>query len=200
MSDMPKLHELIPEAGLKTIGFGVDGTTDEEWKSQHKGNKSISSADEAFRICKSLGVVSENLMVMGFHDKDGMPVGTEKTLQSDVNFSIDRALRHGVVSRPHLAKDLVPGNKGWKSKTWEKSRNILLNNPDLFINLDFLMLGSEITHPNQEFRQAANRAFMRIIDTLPKDLCASNYLFPHTGDRSHDAAVAIYNSKVPVDK
>jgi hypothetical protein len=200
MSTVPELYELIPKAGLKIIGFGVDGTTKEEWKSQHKGNKSLASADEAFSICKSLDTTPENLMVMGFHDKDGTPVGTEKTLQNDVEFSIDRALNYGVVARPHLAKDMVPGSKGWKSQVWERSRNKLLGDPDLFINLDFLMLGSEITHPNEEFRQAANRAFMEIIDTLPEDLCTSNYLLPHTGDKERDKEIENYNRKVPIDR
>jgi hypothetical protein len=201
MAAFPELYELIPNAGLKIIGFGVDGTTEEEWKSQHKGNKSIAVADEAFGICKSIGVVPENLMVMGFHDDKGRPVGTRKTLEGDVIFSVDRAMNHGVVSRPHLAKDMVPGSKGWRSPVWEKSRNTLLGNPDLFVDLDFLMLGSEITHPNAGFKEMANAAFTRIIDKLgPYGLCTSNYLIPHTGDTEKDRAAVEYNSKVPVDR
>jgi len=41
----------------------VDGTTEEVWKSQHKGNRSLSDADAAFGICRRLGVTPEASLI-----------------------------------------------------------------------------------------------------------------------------------------
>ena len=61
-----EFYEIIPASGLKIVGFGVDGTTEEIWKSQHKGNRSLSHADKAFELCNRLGITPEALMVMDF--------------------------------------------------------------------------------------------------------------------------------------
>jgi hypothetical protein len=192
------LTALISSSGLKTIGFGVDGATPEEWTSQHKANKSLREADEAFDLCWSLGATADALMVMGFHDRNGIRVGNKETLQADVDFSIDRAERNGVVARPHLAKDMVPGSAGWRSPVWAASRDKLLGNPNLFVNLDFVALASEITHPNAEFRQDVNIAYLKIINTLtPKNLCATSPLRPRTGNEHEDSEADEFNRLAP---
>ncbi len=137
------------------------------WKSQHKGNKRLSDVDRAFTLCSKIGITPEALMVMGFHDNNGIPVDTPESLQKNVEYSISRAETLGVIARPHIAKDMVPGNNGSKNLIWEKQRQQLLENPQLFRNLDFVALASEITHPNKEFRQQVNGAYLDIMFLLP---------------------------------
>lgn len=197
----PEFYEVIPNSGLKVVGFGVDGTTEEVWKSQHKGNRSLSDADDAFETCRSLGITPEALMVMGFHDTNGNPVDNRDSLRRNADYSISRAETYSVTARPHIAKDMVPGNNGWKNPTWREQRARLLKTPDLFRNLDFVVLGSEITHPNGEFREQVNEAYLDIVKTLaPKGKCATSPLMPYTGDTRQDKIVDNFNMLVPFDK
>jgi len=197
----PELYDLIPTVGLQAVGFGVDGTTEEVWKSQHKGNKSLSKVDGAFAICKTLSITPEALMVMGFHDKKGLPVDTKDSLQKNVDFSITSAEQYGVVARPHVAKDLVPGNSGWENPVWSIQRSQLLAKPELFKNLDFVALASEITHPNPEFRDQVNETYLQIVRQLtPKGLCATTPLLSYTGNPKQDRIADTFNMLVPFDK
>lgn len=201
VKEKPEFYDLIPRSGLKTIGFGVDGTTEKVWRSQHKGNKSLSDADKAFELCKKLGVTPEALMVMGFHDQAGNPVDTPYSLNKNVDYSLDRAERYGAVIRPHVAKDMVPGNDGWHNPAWSVQHDRLLKYPQLFRNLDFVALASDITHPDPEFRQYVNRAYIEIVRRLaPHNLCATSPLLPYTGDRYADMQADMFNMLVPFDR
>ena len=196
-----ELYKVIPEAGLKVVGFGVDGTTEEVWRSQHKGNKRLSEVDGAFTLCSEVGITPEALMVMGFHDNNGVPVDNVESLRKNVDYSINRAENMGVVARPHVAKDMVPGNNGWKNPVWEKQRQQLLENPELFRNLDFVALASEITHPDEEFRQHVNDAYLDIVKALtPTGHCVTSPLMPYTGDEHQDRISETFNMLVPFDR
>jgi hypothetical protein len=201
----PELHLLIPKAGLKIVGFGVDGTTMDIWRSQHKGNKSLSDANKAFIKCLSLGIQPEALMVMGFHDANARPMDTRDTLRMNVEFCMEQAESHGVVSRPHVAK-ILPGSdtkkiKVWSNPAWDSYRATLLNNPGLLRNLDVAMQASEVTHPNQEFRSEVNNAYLEIIRSLtPRNLCGTNPLIPYTGNKDNDMMADTFNMLVPFDK
>ncbi|MFA4887557.1 MAG: hypothetical protein WC595_05055 [Candidatus Nanoarchaeia archaeon] len=195
----PTLYNSIPEAGLETVGFGIDGTTQAVWKSQHKGLRTLSEADLAFATCMELGITPEALMVMGFHDKNGMPVDNKDSLQQNVDYSISSADTYGAVARPHIAKDLVPGNSGWKNPVWNEQRQQLLSNPHFFKNLDFVALASEITHPDPVFRAEVNYAYLQIINRLT-GRCATNPLLAYSNDPTLDEGVDNYNSRTPFDK
>jgi len=197
----PELRDLINSSGLRIMGFGVDGSTEAEWKSQGKGNRSLHDAELALKICNEIGITPEALMVLGFHNKNKVRVGNRHTLQQDAEFSIRVAELYGAVARPHLAKDITPGGSSWRNPLWEKERNALLNDPELFINLDYVTLGSELTHPDKQFREEANEAYMHIINVLtPRGLCTTRPLLPHTGDKYGDLLADTYNMFVPLDR
>ncbi len=201
METEPELYNSIPDAGLKVVGFGVDGTTTDVWRSQHKGNKRLSDVDKAFTLCSDVGITPEALMVMGFHDHNGIPIDTPKSLRQNVEYSINRAETLGVVARPHVAKDMVPGNNGWNNPAWEKQRQQLLHNPNLFRNLDFVALASQITHPNTEFREQVNHAYLQIVNTLtPTGHCVTSPLMPYIGDEHQDRIADCFNMLVPFDR
>ena len=201
MKEEPTFYDLIPKSGLKVVGFGVDGTTEEVWKSQHKGNKKLSDVDGAFETCASVGITPEALMVMGFHDKNGKPVDTKASLRKNVDFSISRAKSMNVVARPHVAKDMVPGNNGWKNPIWATQRQMLLDNPNLFRNLDFVALASELTHPDEEFRDNVNESYLDIVRTLtPSEHCVTSPLMPYTGKPSEDRISDAFNMLIPFDR
>ena len=138
---------------------------------------------------------------MGFHDSNGVPVDNQESLRKNVDYSINRAETMGVVARPHVAKDMVPGNNGWKNPVWEKQRQQLLENPELFRNLDFVALASEITHPDEEFRRHVNDAYLDIVKALtPTGHCVTSPLMPYTGDEHQDRISETFNMLVPFDR
>ena len=124
----------------------------------------------------------------------------QQSLDMSVKYSINSA-KSGVIARPHVAKDMVPGNNGWRNSVWSKQRNQILDNPQLFTNLDFVALASELTHPDKEFREMVNLAYLTIIrDLTPKGLCATNPLIPITGSKYDDFVSGTFNMLVPFDK
>ncbi len=197
----PDIYRLMQEAGLRTIGFGVDGTSEKIWRSQHKGNKTLSDADEAFETCIAFGVTPEALMVMGFHDASGVPIDDTESLRKNVEYSLEVAEKYGVVSRPHVAKDVSPGNNGWTNPVWAHQRARMLENPELFKCLDFVAIASEITHPDEAFRRQVNEAYMDIITELtPRGLCGTTPIMPPTDDAYQTKVASVFNMLVPFDK
>ena len=197
----PGLYGLIPDAGLKIVGFGVDGTTEDVWRSQHKGIKTLSDADRAYEICNTLGITPEALLVMGFHDSKGNPVDNEYSLNKNYEYALDRAERFRVVSRPHVAKDMVPGNNGWHNPIWAAQKEKLLQEPKFFKNLDYVALASELTHPDENFRRVINDTYLGIVGNLyEKGLCVTSPLIPYTGNSSDDRKADTFNMLVPFDR
>ncbi|MFA6072910.1 MAG: hypothetical protein WC758_02260 [Candidatus Woesearchaeota archaeon] len=196
-----EFYEFIPRAGLKIVGFGIDGTTEKVWKSQHKGIINLSSADKAYRLCDQLDIVPEALLVMGFHDKNGMPVDTSESLKKNVEYALDRSEKYNVVIRPHVAKDMIPGNNGWNNPVWLKQKSFLLENPKYFKNLDYVALASKLTHPDEEFRNKVNDAYLQIIQQLsPNNKCVTKPLLSYSGDESYDKIVDTFNMLIPSDR
>jgi radical SAM superfamily enzyme YgiQ (UPF0313 family) len=156
----PELRKLLIRAGFDTVGFGLDGTSERIWRSQHKGQKHLSLADKALDLCKEIGLTPEVLMVMGF------PQDTLRTLAKNYLYTVARAISHGVVSRPYLAKSFSPGNKGWSSGEYRNAVEELTSNPELFTNIDYAALGSELTHPNAFHRHISNIAYLALVFTL----------------------------------
>ncbi|MBI5392717.1 hypothetical protein HZA96_02505 [Candidatus Woesearchaeota archaeon] len=202
----PYLAELVQSAGISIIGFGVDGSTEEVWRSQHKGYKSLRQVDEAFSQSKKLGITPEALLVMGYHSSGKQKGDTKESLQKTVSYAINRAEELGVVARPHIAKDFVPGNDGWNAIQWQAQKEIILNDPKLFKNLDFVAFASELTHPDPEFRALVNDAYLQIIKRLtPQGLCTTSPLQPYMVSNSFVAeawnkAVDMYNKEIPFDR
>ncbi|HLC72546.1 MAG TPA: radical SAM protein [Candidatus Nanoarchaeia archaeon] len=199
LKEAPELVDLVKHAGLKTIGFGVDGTTEKIWKSQHKGQVGLSQVDEALDTCKRLGITPELLMVMGFPNDDFW------SLLKTYMYTVARAVTHGAVSRPYLAKSFIPGNDGWADPRYEHEVETLLENPALFANLDFAALGSPLTHPRRFQRYLSNLFYVAITMTLePFGRNATYPLMPRTERRGlisriYDDFCGKFNSKVPFD-
>lgn len=205
LHQVPEFYDLIPAAGLDIVGLGIDGVTKKEWLDQHKPMTNLSDAEYAFGECKRVGITPESLMVMGMH-----AIGTFKcdiqALEKTVRYSIEWAEKYGAVCRPHVAKLCSPNNEGWKSEQWASLRARLVKNPELFKNLDYLMMATPLSHPDPETRTLVNEAYMAIIDNLgPRRLCATNPLMPYYNgkgmyDKEYNAAMDLFNSSMPCDR
>ncbi len=204
MHDYPQLKKASHEAGLEMVAFGVDGTTEQIWKAQHKSQKKLSDVDSALSLCKDLQIKPEMLMVMGF------PQDTFYTLLHNYFYTISRAIEYGAVSRPYLAKSFAPGNEGWndpkKKEIFADQIEQIIQNPELFYNLDFAAFGSRLTHPNNYNRFISNLFYGALIATLEPFGCNTTYpLFPYRQEdgvlsKVYNMAAKKLNSLLPVDR
>ncbi len=169
--ELADLHELLGQSGLRCIGFGADGADPAIWKAQGKGNK-ISDMLSSLVLCKKWHIEAELLMVLGF------PEDTARTLLKAVLACWISVLRwRHVVIRPYLAKEVVPGNNGWKQKPVVAEH--ITSQPRLFYNLDFCAIGSPTTHPRRLHRWLCNAAYLLIYGSLaPFGKCLTSPLLP----------------------
>jgi radical SAM superfamily enzyme YgiQ (UPF0313 family) len=184
------LENLLNRAGLWCIGFGVDGTDEKVWKSQHKTHNDLHDVNLCLDICEAVGVRSEVLMVMGFA-KD-----TAHSLWKNLRYSIRYVRRwKNVVIRPYLAKPFIPGNKEWRT---DPRVSQVIENPDLFYNLDFCALGSRLTHPRRIHRWLCNLSYLTMIVLLtPGGHCTTSPLLPQ-GNKGR--LTKLVNRLMPFDR
>jgi len=139
-------------------------------------------------------------MVMGF------PEDTIGSMAKNYFYTVAKAFTHGAVSRPYLAKQFVPGNEGWNSLEYKDSVEAAVENPDMFVNLDFAAFGSSFTHPRRFHRYVSNLAYLGIVATLePFGRNATYPLIPRTKEngflsRAYNRIVDVVNKKIPFDK
>lgn len=166
----PDVIEKIVSAGLFRVGFGVDGAAPSIWKKTKKP-QTKSECIKAIAIAKEqYGLIVENLMVFGYNK-----YGDEESLHLAYDFTQDMYERYGAIPRPHIAKDIIPGNDGWRDKKNEKIVNQFINTPMLFQNLDFTALPSPYTHPDNEFRAMVEDVYLKIC-SLP--FCLTQHVKP----------------------
>lgn len=149
--------ERMAEAGLKQVGFGIDGATYKVYKQTRKP-QTVKDCYDVIIVSKEVyNIIPEILMVFGHNDKED-----EEALQLALKFCKDMAKEYGAIPRPHIAKDIVPGNDGWSNSQNQNTKNIFLKNPLLFQNLDFTAVPSQITHPNTEFRKLVYKYYKKV--------------------------------------
>ncbi len=150
----PQVITQIKDAGLHTVGFGIDGATPEVWKSTHKANTTEKCFD-AIRIAREVyDLTPEALMVFG-HQME-----TKASLEAAVDFTLDMHHLYGATPRPHVAK-CVPGSADWIAAQKEFIR-LLFKNPEYFQALDFTALASSISHPDPDLRAFVNHYYQMI--------------------------------------
>ncbi len=205
---IPQLRNLVADAKLRTVGFGIDGTSERIWRLQRKAQTNLSEVERALDLCREVGISSELLMVVGFHSD------TFESLFRTYLYTVARSLTHGSVARPYLAKEFVPGNDNWiggqvvtlsrikpkdtkarvLSSPFESQIEKLLVDPELFANLDYAALGSVITHPNLRNRILANLTYLALIATL--EPFGKNTTYPLVPKISGDGAFARFSNSL----
>lgn len=192
--EIPNFGELLKQSGMEAIGFGVDGADVSVWKSQGKNHNKQTDVEECLEYCTRIGIQPEVLLVMGF---------PEDTLSSLVNnvISAARYVRRWpqVMLRPYLAKSFVPGNDDWKNNV--AGVEDMLNNFELFYNLDFAAIGSSITHPRRWHRYASNAAYLTVIGMFTfRGNCDTPPLLPQGEPGMYGKISRFVNRYIPADK
>lgn len=168
----PQVISDMVDAGLFQIGFGIDGATPTVYKETRKP-QTVKESLDAVRISKlDYGINPEILMVFGHNDKED-----ESALKLAVSFCKEMYEKYGAIPRPHVAKDIVPGNDGWNNPKNEKIVREFYNSPMLFQNLDFTAIPSPITHPDSAFRDLVTKYYKRVCE-LPNSL--TQYVLPES--------------------
>ncbi len=145
-------EQLLHGAGVWCVAVGVDGTSAEVWRAQRKHHNNMSDVWKFVELCRRTGIKGEALMVMGF------PEDNFKTSLINI-ISALRFRLSGIVSRPYCAKLLVPGNDNWNDPRFSGTVGMIVENPELFYNLDFAAFGSKLTHPRRLHRWISNLTY-----------------------------------------
>lgn len=188
------LGELLRDAGLYWIGFGVDGADPAIWRSQYKAFNKKADIVECMNRCQEYGVLGEILMVLGF------PEDNARTLAKSVAACIMATLRWSNARvRPYLAKLVVPGNDTWA--LGGGMVEAIVANPELFYNLDFAAVGSSLTHPRTFHRWACNVAYLFLWVILwPFNRCNTSPLLPQGQSGFYGRFARWVNGIMPYDR
>ncbi|GBE26116.1 hypothetical protein BMS3Bbin03_00027 [bacterium BMS3Bbin03] len=167
----PEIIKELISAGLYRVGFGIDGSTYKVYKLTHKP-QSVEDCLNAIRILiEFYNLEPETLMVFGHNEKEDK-IALEKAFY----FSLEMFKKYGALPRPHVSKDIVPGNDGWNHKNNKDTIKKYIENPWLFQNMDFTAIPSNLTHPNEEFRDLVTEVYLKICN-LPYTL--TQYVRPY---------------------
>lgn len=191
---VPNLKELLKEAGLWCIGFGVDGSDKTVWKAQNKNQNKEVDVLKCLDICKDYGITAEILLIMGFTQD------TKKTLWKNFVNAYKYVTKYdNVMLRPYLAKEIIPGNEEWNNN--QKFQEKFMENPELFYNLDFCMIGSKLTHPKFWHRFWSNLTFLAICFIYtPFGRCLTSPLLPYGNSKIWNMFAKLWNRIVPFDR
>ena len=158
--NMPQSIEELVNAGFNTVGFGVDGWTKEVWVAVKKRHNTEEKCLEAIRSTREdFAMTPEILMVFGHPTAD-----TEESLAAAYQVTRIVVEAYGAVPRPHVSKDFIPGNNGWRSPEHSSAVKSLLELPEAFQSLDFTALPSLLTHPNGKIRELATKYFLKMCE------------------------------------
>lgn len=187
----PELLLKAKEAGLVSVGVGIDGATPAVWrkmgKVQNLSEEGHAKAEKCINSVKKLheaGITPEILMVFG-HDT-GYANANVEDLKTALQFAQDMMDQFGAVPRPHVVKNLVPGAKEWKKrKTNGEVIELLLSHPELFQALDYTALASELSHPDPELRALVNHYYIRMCELSQR---STKFVHPETPEYQERAA------------
>lgn len=188
----PELLAKAKQAGLVSVGVGIDGATPAVWrktgKVQNLSAEGHAKAEKCINAVKKLheaGITPEILMVFG-HDVGDSGANLED-LKTALNFAQDMVAQFGAVPRPHVVKNLVPGAEDWKKKkTYGETIELLLSHPELFQALDYTALASEVSHPDPELRALVNHYYIRMCQLSER---STKFIHPDTPEYRDRAAV-----------
>ena len=191
---IPNLKTLLHEAGLWSIGFGVDGSDKMVWKAQNKNQNNEVDVLKCLDICKEYGITTEVLLIMGFTQD------TRKTLWKNFVNAFKYVTKYkNVVLRPYLAKEIIPGNEEWDKRP--DFQNKFVENPELFYNLDFCMVGSRLTYPRFWHRFFSNLTFLAICAIYtPFGRCLTSPLLPYGNSKLLNRFAKWWNKIMPFDR
>ena len=141
-----------------------------------KGHNNEATIYAAMELCGQWEFTPECIMVFGH------PEETQQSLERAVRLTEKLQHDYGAIPRPHVAKDLIPGNDYWRNDNpndraevhSERAARIevLLSHPEYFQALDFKALASSISHPDALLRYMVNEYYRTITNMSgnPKEL------------------------------
>lgn len=154
----PIVLEKLVKAGFSAVGYGVDGMWSEVWKGIKKPQNNEKDILDAIRLSKEKYDITPELLMVFWH----IGVDTAQSLRDAYEFVEAMVEKYWAVPRPHIAKQYIPGNDGWKDARFQEQINLMIANPILFQSLDFTALASTITHSDKDFRDLVNYYYLKM--------------------------------------
>jgi radical SAM superfamily enzyme YgiQ (UPF0313 family) len=182
----------IVDAGLHTVGLGVDGGDNATRRMQHKGFVTDENIWEAMEACREYGMTPESIMVFGGQRE------TRESIENGVRLIAGLKEQFGAVPRPHVFKDMIPGNIYWsgeKDAPHAKERQeTMFRNPWYCQAQDFKSRASSLSHPVEELRTMVNSGCERIAAMCDDPRDCNSMTFPYAPEFS-EMEVAQYKNR-----
>ena len=177
--------------GMRCIGIGVDGDDEETWRRIRKTHNKRNEIQHALVGIQDAGMIAEAFMIFGFPEES-----REATLKAAR--ACKALTAQGVKLRPYFAKTNAP------KRGDDFDLTPYLKNPNLFLHQEYAMIGSEITHPDKEQREFANKVYMKTVEWLNTNNpfgCPTQPLLPtEDGDEAQRQAALEHNQNMPMDR
>lgn len=164
------------DAGLHKVGLGVDGGDNQIRRNLQKGFVNDDNVLASMAICKEYDLTPETIMVFGG------PQETKETLENAFRLTGELQEKFGAIPRPHVFKDLIPGNQYWSERVSTpraKERKQIMKQDTRFCQaMDFKALASSVSHPDAMLRYMVNEYYRRMLALCqdPKD--RGSFLYP----------------------
>ncbi|MER8002264.1 hypothetical protein [Streptomyces sp. NPDC095613] len=150
-----EVRDLVLRAGFNRFGFGADGAASVEVLRAMRKHADTLRSDliTAFEHMEENGLVPEILYVFGVPEETAGTLAETRALCGLLLETFPSSEYRGFP-----AKNEIPGNANWNRAGWKGSaaHNLLLDEPDHFLNLGFETLANEISHPDPTTRQLVN--------------------------------------------
>ena len=166
----------IKDAGFHTVGLGVDGGDDETRRLVHKGFVNDGNVLESMAICNEFDITPETIMVFGG------PRETQQSLDNAVELTGKLQEKFGAVPRPHVFKDLIPGNKYWNETAFtpraKERKEIMFADPRYCQAQDFKAMASSLSHSNETQRGMVNESYVKMTNMCPDERDRNGLIYP----------------------
>lgn len=162
------IREMV-DAGLWSIGFGVDGSP-QIWKSIRKGFNNQDNIVCAFQIVSDEFFITPEMFMLFGHDQD-----TPDTIRESVSFCstmLDTFPRMRI--RPYVAK-CVPGSEEFNKIEHREYAEHLIEHPWQFRDTAYETLATVLTHPHPDIRKKINEAYIAV---ATMDASTTHFLYP----------------------
>jgi radical SAM superfamily enzyme YgiQ (UPF0313 family) len=190
VQDDPSILQRWSRLGVKCIGIGVDGDDEKTWQRIRKAHNKRNQIQIALTAIQDADMIPEAFMIFGFPEES--QEATLKAMEACKSLT-----KQGIKLRPYFAKNNPPGTEGFQIDPY-------LKNVNLFLHLDYGMIGSELTHPDINQRLFANEVYLKTISWLNKFNpfgCPTQPLLPSEDGNSMERQIAItWNESAPMDR
>ena len=173
-----------------SVGIGVDGSSKQSWQQVRKTHNDLTEIQTVLIELKKSGIIPEAFMILGLPGEN-----MTSTIESMEFCKI--LTRESVKIRPYVMHILSPGSPDFSITPY-------MQNINLFSQLDYGCVPSELSHPDEQQRTFLTNQYLSLIDWLnehnPHGCPTQPLLLTEEGSYEDRIFAEIWNKTMPMDR